>query len=83
MSVVAWFVLGLVAGLIAGRMHRHVASALALDACLGAAGAIGGGLAFSSFGSAEITAFNPFSWFAALAGAVGMLVGYRAIFRRA
>ena len=83
MSIVAWFVLGIVAGLITGRIYKHTANALLLDALIGAVGAIGGGLAFSSFGSAQITTFNVYSWFAAAAGAVAMLAGYRAIFRRA
>ena len=83
MSFVAWFVLGVVAGLIAARIYRHTASTLALDALLGAVGAVLGGLAFSSFGSAGITSFNILSWFGAAAGAVAVLAGYRAIFRRA
>lgn len=83
MSIVAWFVVGVIAGLIAGRIYRHTASALATDGLLGAVGAIGGGLAVGSFGSASINAFSVYSWFGAVAGAVAILAGYRAIFQRA
>jgi uncharacterized membrane protein YeaQ/YmgE (transglycosylase-associated protein family) len=83
MSFVAWFLVGVLAGLIAARICKHTASTLALDVLLGAVGAILGGLAFSSFGSAGITSFNILSWFGAVAGAVAVLLGYRAIFRPA
>lgn len=82
MSILAWFILGLVAGLITGKVYKHSANALALDALLGAIGAIGGGLAFSSFGASQITTFNVYSWSGALAGAVAVLAGHRTIFRR-
>ena len=75
MSFVAWFVLGIIAGLIAGRIYKHTAIDLALDALLGAAGAVCGGLAFTSLGSAGMLGAVP--------GAVVILAGYRAIFQRA
>jgi uncharacterized membrane protein YeaQ/YmgE (transglycosylase-associated protein family) len=83
MSFVAWFVLGVIAGLIAGRIYKHSATDLALDAVLGAAGAVCGGLAFTSLGSAGVTVFNIYSWLGAVAGAVAILAGYRTIFQRA
>ena len=82
MSFVAWFVLGVIAGLIAGLMYKHRAADLALDAVLGAAGAVCGGLAFTSLGSAGVNVFNIYSWFGAVAGAIAILAGYRAIFQR-
>jgi uncharacterized membrane protein YeaQ/YmgE (transglycosylase-associated protein family) len=83
MSIFAWFILGAVVGLIVARMYRHTTNALALYAVLGAVGAIGGGLAFSSFGSGHITAFSIYSWLGAAVGAFAILFGYRAIFRQA
>lgn len=83
MSIAVWLVLGVVAGLITARMYRHIASAMALDVLLGVVGAMGGGLALSALRSGNITTFNILGCFAAAAGAIATLVGYRSIFRPA
>lgn len=82
MSIFTWFALGLLTGLIIGAVSHQSGKVLALDALLGAIGAIGGGLAFNSFGPAHLMTFNVYSELGALAGSAVVLAGHRSIFHR-
>ena len=49
MSIVAWILLGLVAGFIASKIVNHSGEGVLLDIVLGVVGAVAGGFAFCSW----------------------------------
>jgi len=85
MGIIAWLILGLIAGFIASRIVNHRGSGLVMDIVLGVIGALVGGFIFSFFGAAGITGFNIYSMIVAVVGAVvvlwlyHMLVGRRSV----
>lgn len=83
MLIFAWIAFGVIAGLLASRLFRHTAGALALDVGLSVAGAIGGAFAMNSLGLPQPTPFLVAGLLGAAAGSVGILIAYRSIFRRA
>jgi uncharacterized membrane protein YeaQ/YmgE (transglycosylase-associated protein family) len=83
MIVLVWIGLGLIAGLVAGRLSHHTGTALVPDIALSVAGAIAGGLAANSLGALQPATFITFGLLGAAVGSVATLLGYRAIFRRA
>jgi len=83
MSIIAWIVLGLIAGFIASKIVNRQGEGLILDIVLGVVGALVGGWLFTWFGAAGVTGFNIYSVFVAVVGAVILLVLYHAIRRTA
>jgi len=83
MSILAWIVLGLVAGFIASKIVNKQGEGLLLDIVLGIAGAVVGGALFHALGARGVTGLNIYSVFVAAIGAVVVLVLYHAIRRRA
>jgi uncharacterized membrane protein YeaQ/YmgE (transglycosylase-associated protein family) len=83
MSIVAWIVLGLLAGFIASKIVDRRGAGVAMDVVLGIVGAFVGGLLFNFIGAAGVTGFNVWSVFVSVVGAVLVLVGYHAIVRPA
>jgi len=79
MSIIAWIVLGLVAGVIASKVINKAGEGFALDIVIGIGGAIAGGLLFHQFGTTETTAYSPFSMLSAVIGAILALSVTRAI----
>jgi uncharacterized membrane protein YeaQ/YmgE (transglycosylase-associated protein family) len=79
MSIIAWLVLGLIAGFIASKFVNKSGEGLVLDIVLGVVGALVGGAIFSFLGSAGVTGFNLWSLFVAVVGAVVVLVLYHAV----
>ena len=85
MSIVAWIILGLIAGFIGSKIVNHTGSGLIMDIVLGVVGAMVGGFLFSFFGAAGVTGFNIYSMIVAVVGAVvvlwlyHMLVGRKAL----
>jgi len=79
MSVLAWIVLGLVAGFIASLMVNKRGSGMLLDVGLGVVGAVVGGFLFKQFGAAGVTGFNIYSLLVAVIGAVVVLAIYHMI----
>jgi uncharacterized membrane protein YeaQ/YmgE (transglycosylase-associated protein family) len=79
MSVVAWIVLGLIAGFIASKLVNKSGEGLVLDIVLGVVGAIVGGWLFSVFGMAGVSGLNIYSLVVAVIGAVVLLLAYHAI----
>lgn len=79
MSILAWIVLGLVAGFIASKIINKSGSGLILDLVLGIVGAVVGGFLFQQFGAAGVTGLNLYSLLVAIVGAVVVLVIYHAI----
>ena len=83
MSILAWIVLGLVAGFLASFLVNNRGEGILTDIILGIVGALIGGFLFNAFGAVGITGFNFYSLFVATIGAVVCLVVYHAIRRRA
>ncbi|UFN51287.1 GlsB/YeaQ/YmgE family stress response membrane protein [Roseomonas sp. OT10] len=79
MSILAWLVLGLIAGFIASRIVNKTGSGMVLDIVLGIIGAIVGGWLFTTFGAAGVTGFNIWSMLVAVIGAVVVLLVYHAV----
>ena len=82
MNIIAWLVLGLIAGFIASTIVNRSGEGVILDIVLGIVGAMVGGYLFNQFGAAGVTGFNIYSAFVAVVGAVVVLVIYHAIFGR-
>ena len=79
MSIIAWLVLGGIAGFIASKIIDSTGQGLLIDIVLGIVGAIVGGYVFSLLGAAPVTGFNLYSMFVAIIGAVIVLAIYHAI----
>ena len=82
MSIIAWIVLGLIAGFIASKIVNKQGSGIIVDIILGIVGAIVGGFIFTQFGAAPVTGFNIYSMLVAIIGAVVVLWLYHIIFGR-
>lgn len=83
MSVLAWIVLGLIAGFIASKIVNKRGEGIVLDIVLGIIGAIVGGWLFNRFGASGVTGVNLYSLLVAVIGSVILLVVYHAIRRMA
>ena len=79
MSILAWIVLGLLAGFIASKLVNKTGEGILLDIVLGIVGAVVGGWLFNTFGMAGVTGLNIWSLIVAVIGAVLLLVIYHAI----
>ena len=81
MSIIAWIVLGLIAGFIGSKLVNKTGEGFFLDVALGIVGAVIGGWLFSLFGMQGVTGLNIYSLIVAVIGAVVFLVVYHAIRR--
>jgi uncharacterized membrane protein YeaQ/YmgE (transglycosylase-associated protein family) len=82
MSVLAWIVLGLIAGFIASKLVNRSGGNLLLDLVLGVVGAFVGGFLFTRFGAAGVTGLNIYSILVSIVGAVVVLFIYHALVGR-
>lgn len=82
MGIIAWLVLGLIAGFIASKIVNNGGQGVFLDIVLGIIGAFVGGFLFSFFGAAPVTGFNIYSMIVAVVGAVVVLWLYHALVGR-
>jgi uncharacterized membrane protein YeaQ/YmgE (transglycosylase-associated protein family) len=82
MGIIAWIVLGLIAGFIASKVVNHTGSGIIMDIVLGVVGALVGGFLFSIFGATGVTGFNIYSMIVAIVGAVVVLWIYHALVGR-
>ena len=73
MSVVAWILLGLMAGFMASNIVRSTGQEMLLDIVLGIVGAVVGGLLFTAIGAAPVTGFDLYSMLVVVVGAVAVL----------
>jgi uncharacterized membrane protein YeaQ/YmgE (transglycosylase-associated protein family) len=80
MSLLAWIVLGLLAGFIASKVVNRSGEGVLLDIVLGIVGAVVGGFLFQTFGMAGVTGVNIYSIVVAVVGAIVFLVVYHTIF---
>lgn len=82
MGILAWLVLGLIAGFIASKIVNHSGAGALMDIVLGIVGAMVGGWLFNQFGHIGVNGFNIYSLVVATVGAVVILLIYHAIFGR-
>ena len=82
MGIIAWIVLGLIAGFIASKIYVGSGQGLLLDIVLGIVGAVVGGYLFSALGATGVTGFNIWSMIVAIVGAVIVLWLYHMITAR-
>ncbi len=81
MSLLAWIVLGLVAGFVGSKIVNKSGEGILLDIVLGIVGAVVGGWLFARFGAAGVTGLNLYSLLVAVVGAVVVLILYHAVRR--
>lgn len=79
MSILAWIVLGLVAGFIGSKVVNKSGEGFFLDIILGIVGAVVGGWVFSLVGASGVTGLNIYSLIVAVIGAIVVLLAYHAI----
>jgi uncharacterized membrane protein YeaQ/YmgE (transglycosylase-associated protein family) len=79
MSIIAWIILGLIAGFIGSKIVNKRGEGLVRDILLGVIGAVVGGWLFHVFGAAGVTGLNLYSLLVAVIGAIVVLVLYHAI----
>jgi uncharacterized membrane protein YeaQ/YmgE (transglycosylase-associated protein family) len=82
MGVIAWIVVGLVAGFIGSKIVNKTGEGLVRDIVLGIIGAFVGGWIFTAMGESGVNGVNIYSIFVAVIGAIVVLVLYHAIFGR-
>ena len=82
MNIIAWLVLGLIAGFIGSKIVNKSGEGLVLDIVLGIVGAFVGGFLFNMFGSSGVTGLNLYSLLVAVVGSIVVLILYHMIFRR-
>jgi len=83
MGIIAWLVLGLIAGFIASKVVNKTGEGLIMDIVLGIVGAVVGGWLFTRLGYAGVTGFNIYSMLVAVVGAIVVLLIYHMVVRRA
>lgn len=79
MSVIAWIILGLIAGYIGSKIIDREGKGLWLNMALGIVGAIVGGVIFSAFGGSGVTGVNIYSIIVAVIGSIVVLWIYYAL----
>jgi uncharacterized membrane protein YeaQ/YmgE (transglycosylase-associated protein family) len=82
MGIIAWLVVGLVAGWIGSMIVNRSGEGPLMDIVLGIVGAFVGGFVFNMLGHSGVSGINLYSIFVAVIGSVVVLVIYHALFRR-
>ena len=81
MSILAWILLGLLAGFIGSKIVNKTGEGFLVDIGLGIVGAVVGGWLFQVFGAVGVTGLNLYSLLVAVIGSVVFLVVYHALRR--
>lgn len=81
MSLLAWIILGLIAGWIGSKIVNRRGEGPLMDILLGIVGAVIGGWIFRMLGASGVTGLNIYSLIIAVIGAVIALSIYHAIHR--
>ena len=81
MSILAWILLGLLAGFIGSKIVNKTGEGFLVDIGLGLVGAVVGGWLFQVFGAVGVTGLNLYSLLGAVIGSVVFLVVYHALRR--
>ena len=79
MSIVAWIMLGLIAGFVGSKIVNKSGQGFLLDVALGVIGAVVGGFIFNFFGAAGVTGLNIYSLIVAVVGSVVVLWLYHTV----
>jgi uncharacterized membrane protein YeaQ/YmgE (transglycosylase-associated protein family) len=79
MSIIAWLILGLIAGFVASKIVNAQRQGIVLDIVLGIIGALVGGFIFDAAGKVGVTGFNAWSLLVAIIGSIIVLVVYHAL----
>lgn len=79
MGILAWLLIGLIAGVLAGMVMRGGGFGIIGDIVVGIIGALIGGFLFSALGSTGVTGFNIWSIFVAFVGACILIAILRAV----
>ena len=79
MSLIAWVILGLIAGFIASKIVNKRGEGVLLDIVLGVVGAVVGGWLFGLLGMSGVSGVNIWSLLVAIVGSVVVLLAYHAI----
>jgi uncharacterized membrane protein YeaQ/YmgE (transglycosylase-associated protein family) len=82
MSILAWLVVGLIAGFLASKVVNKTGSGLVMDIVLGIVGALVGGFIFNLIGHSAPSGINLYSILVSFIGAVVVLLIYHAVIRR-
>ncbi|MGD1091001.1 MAG: GlsB/YeaQ/YmgE family stress response membrane protein [Bryobacteraceae bacterium] len=83
MSILAWIVLGLIAGFVGSKLVNRSGEGIILDIVLGIVGAVVGGWLAQFLGLAGVSGLNLYSVLIAIGGAVVVLLVFHAIRRAA
>lgn len=81
MSIIAWIILGLIAGFIGSKIVNRSGEGVMLDIVLGVIGAVVGGFLFNQFGAEGVSGLNLYSLVVAVIGAIVVLVLYHFVVR--
>ena len=79
MSIIAWLILGLIAGFLASVVMRGGGYGIIGDIIVGIVGALIGGFVFSLFGGGGVSGLNIGSIFVAFVGACILIAILRAV----
>jgi len=79
MGIIAWIILGLIAGFVASLLVNRRGEGWFMDIILGIVGAVIGGFIAHLLGLRGVTGFNIWSMLVAVGGAVVCLVIYHAL----
>lgn len=82
MGIIAWIILGLIAGWIASKIMHGEGSGLLINLVLGVVGAFVGGFLMTALGGTGVTGFNLWSLIVAVLGAIIVLWLYNALASR-
>ncbi|HXY48646.1 MAG TPA: GlsB/YeaQ/YmgE family stress response membrane protein [Terriglobales bacterium] len=83
MSILAWIVLGLIAGFIGSKIVNKTGQGMVTDILLGVVGAVVGGFIFRALGASGVSGLNLYSLIVAVIGSIVFLVLYHAVRRAA
>ena len=83
MHWITWIILGLIAGFIASKLVNKSGAGILMDIVIGIVGAIVGGFIGDKIGLGGIDGFSLWSIVLSVAGAVIVLLVYRAVATRA
>jgi len=81
MGIIAWLVLGLLAGFIGSKIVNKTGEGMLMDILIGIVGAVVGGWVAGFFGFNGVTGLNIPSLIVAVVGSIIFLLIYRAIRR--
>jgi len=80
-SIIAWIILGLVAGFIASKIVNRHGEGIVWDIVIGIVGAVIGGWIMAALGGQSVNGFNLYSMLVAIGGAIVLLVVAHAVRR--